>query len=256
MKSSFFPTLALTLALAGAPALAKEAIFVSPEQSEAIFLLPNPPVEGSDEQKAELQFLHAIETARTPAQAEAAKADADNQTIFIYKSVFGDIFTEANLPLTAALGQRIHNDEGLNADAAKAFFHRVHPYTVDKTLNPVCPTKAKDDSYPSGHTTVGWLLGLSLAEMVPEKRDAILTRATEYGRNRLICGVHYPSDVLAGRNFAYAVHGAMAQSPQYKQELAAARAELRKALGLPEFQAPQPVKADNMKADGMKAESK
>ena len=158
--------------------------------------------------------------------------------------MLGDAFTEQNLPLTAAFGKRVANDEAPNANAPKKFFHRIHPYTADTTLAPVCKTKTKDDSYPSGHTTVGWLLGLTLVEMVPEKREAILLRAMDYGHNRIVCGVHYPSDVKASQSLAYAVHAVMAQNPQYKQELAAARAELRKALNLPEVVAKAEVKTE------------
>jgi acid phosphatase (class A) len=70
--------------------------------------------------------------------------------------------------------------------------------------------------------------------MVPEQREAILVRAGDYGHNRLICGVHHPSDVEASRALAYAVHAVMAQNPSYRTELAAAKVELRKALNLPD----------------------
>ena len=68
--------------------------------------------------------------------------------------------------------------------------------------------------------------------MVPEKRDDILARADGYARSRLICGVHYPSDIRASKSLSYAVHALMTANPQYRVELAAAKAELRKALGL------------------------
>ena len=149
--------------------------------------------------------------------------------------MLGEGFNAEKLPLTAAFGKRVGNDESVNANPPKTLFHRVHPYAADKTLNPICKTKTKDDSYPSGHTTLGWLLGLALVQMVPEKRDEILARAEGFGRSRLICGVHYPSDVEASKRLAYATHAIMAQNPQYKSELAAARVELRAALGLPEI---------------------
>jgi acid phosphatase (class A) len=46
--------------------------------------------------------------------------------------------------------------------------------------------------------------------------------------------VHYSSDLEASKLLAYAIHAVMAQNPQYRQELAAARTELRAALGLAE----------------------
>jgi len=107
----------------------------------------------------------------------------------------------------------------------------VRPYNLDKTLHPICKTKTKDDAYPSGHTTSGFLLALTLIDIVPEKRDAILARAEDYGRNRLVCGVHYPSDIQASKLVAYTIHAIMEVNPQYQKELVEAKAEVRRVLG-------------------------
>ena len=226
-------TLAALAALATAPAHAKEPIFVSPAQTHTYDILPTPPADDSEITKAELAELHAIELTRTEPQSKQAIWDDENEHFFIYQNVLGDNFTEAKLPLVAAFGKRVRNDEGLNAGPAKIGFHRVRPYNLDKTLKPICKTKTKDDSYPSGHTTTGFLLGLTLIDMVPEKRDAILARAEQYGHNRLICGVHYASDIPASKLVAYVTHAVMAQNPDYQKEMAAARTELRSVLGLP-----------------------
>ena len=103
---------------------------------------------------------------------------------------------------------------------------------LDKTLHPVCKTKTKDDSYPSGHASTGYLMALALIDMVPEKRDEILARADDYGHNRMVCGVHYASDIVASRLGAYAIHGAMVTNAQYQTEMVVAKKELRQALGL------------------------
>ena len=73
---------------------------------------------------------------------------------------------------------------------------------------------------------------MTLAEIVPEKRDAILARADEYAHNRLVCGVHHASDVEASRRVAYVVFGYMMATPKFQSDLAAARAETRAKLGL------------------------
>jgi acid phosphatase (class A) len=160
-------------------------------------------------------------------------ADDNNETMFLYSNVLGDKFTPENLPVIAAFSARVKNDEGINAAPAKDGFHRVRPYNLDKTLHPICKTKTKDDSYPSGHTTAGYLLGLALIDMIPEKRDVILERAKDFGNNRLICGVHYSSDLQASKVLAYSIHAVMNTNPQYQKEMAAAKLELRQALGLP-----------------------
>jgi acid phosphatase (class A) len=232
MKKITLPLLCLA-AFAVGSAYAREPAFVSPDQIHAERILRTPPADDSAATKAELAVLHRIESSRTKAQAEQAKADEQLETMFVYKNVLGEKFTPANLPVTAAFADRVKNDEAVNGSPAKDTFQRMRPYNVDKTLNPVCKTKTKNDSYPSGHSIAGYLGALVLIEMVPEKRDAILTRADEYAHNRLVCGVHYPSDIEASKVVAYSVHAVMANNPQYRKEMGAARTELRQALGLP-----------------------
>jgi acid phosphatase (class A) len=232
MKKLVLPLFCLVAFIDGT-AIAAEPSFVSAEQTHAQQILPEPPAAASSATKAELKELHRIEASRTKVQITKAVADDKDESIFIYRDVLGDTFTPAVLPITAAFSARVKNDEGVNATPAKNAFQRIRPYNLDKTLHPICGTKIKNDSYPSGHTTAGYLLALTLIEMIPEKRDAILARADNYANNRLVCGVHYRSDLQASKLLAYSIHAVMGTNPQYQTELAAAKVELRQALGLP-----------------------
>jgi acid phosphatase (class A) len=78
----------------------------------------------------------------------------------------------------------------------------------------------------------GYLEAFTLAEIAPEKRAEILARADDYAHSRLVCGVHYPSDVEASRTVAYAVFGYMLATPRFQRDLAVAREEMRAKLGL------------------------
>ncbi|WP_165832355.1 autotransporter-associated beta strand repeat-containing protein [Caulobacter radicis] len=57
-------------------------------------------------------------------------------------------------------------------------------------------------AYPSGHTTDAYAQSLLLAMIFPERAQQILARAAEYGDERVVLGVHYPLDVVAGRILA------------------------------------------------------
>jgi membrane-associated phospholipid phosphatase len=99
-------------------------------------------------------------------------------------------------------------------------------------------------SFPSGHTTYGYAESLILALLVPQRYLEMLTRAAEYGNNRIILGAHYAMDVLGGRTLAtYDIAhllankagyvGAKRGSPvvdNYQEALAAARADMTAAL--------------------------
>jgi acid phosphatase (class A) len=106
------------------------------------------------------------------------------------------------------------------------------PYQADSTLHPVCALTEAPNSYPSGHALTGYLEGFTLAELVPAKRTEILARADDYAHKRLVCGVHYPSDIEASRRVGYVVFGYMMATPQFQRDLAAARAEMQAKLGL------------------------
>ena len=190
---------ALFTALTASPGLANEPVFVGAAQSHIQEILPPPPAGDFGQAQSELNELHKLEASRTPAEIERAKWDDEHEGMIIFEGVLGVKFADKTLPLTGALSAHVHNDESVNINAAKSGFHRPRPYTFDKSLKPVCKIKSNDDAYPSGHAATGYLEALTLIELVPEKRDAILRRADEYAEDRLICGVHYRSDIEASR---------------------------------------------------------
>jgi acid phosphatase (class A) len=72
-----------------------------------------------------------------------------------------------------------------------------------------------------------------LADMVPERRSELLRRGDEYARQRMVCGVHFPSDIEAGRKGAAWLSRRLLADPEYAAEARAAAHELRAALHLP-----------------------
>jgi len=215
------------------PAAPRRPIFVTPEQLSAALILASPPSAESWKNLEELAELHRLQQTRTPEEIARAQEDDREESMFAFANVMGPQFNRAALPLTALLSDHVHNDEGIIVNPAKRFFRRPRPYHFDATIHPVCKTteNREDFSFPSGHGTTGYLEALVLAQMAPEKRDAILARADDYAHNREVCGVHYASDEAASRAVAYAMIGIIVNNPQFKTEFAAAKAELRAKLG-------------------------
>jgi acid phosphatase (class A) len=105
------------------------------------------------------------------------------------------------------------------------------PHDAASPCRPV-ETPAFSYSYPSGNANFGTTTAILLAAMVPEKRAEIFARGWEYGENRLVAGVHFPSDIESGRISATAMVAVMMQNPAFKSDFAAAKGELRTALGM------------------------
>ena len=63
-------------------------------------------------------------------------------------------------------------------------------------------TLTDSPSYPSGHATYGYAGALLLAILVPSRYPQLVSRAAEYGNDRILFGSHYAMDVIGGRTLA------------------------------------------------------
>jgi len=226
-------SLALTVALA-LPAFAEDAKakpFTDAKEINLLTLLPPPPANDSVQTKAELGEILTIQVTRTPAMEARAIADAEENVWRFADVIDSPKFTKENLPKFTAFFDRIVETEGAVVDPAKKEWNRPRPHIFSDLVKPVVPL-SKSGAYPSGHTTLGTLIGIELSNMVPEKKAALMSRAWEYGHNRIVGGIHYPSDVEAGRIAGTVIASTIMTHDDYKTEYEAAKSELRAALGL------------------------
>lgn len=191
-------------------------------------LLPPPPSSDSTETRAELGELLVIQVTRTPEMVAHAQADAVEE-VWRFADVLGPKFTADALPKTAALFERLVATDNAVLNPAKLHFNRQRPYLVSELVRPVVkPTTS--GSWPSSHAALGTLMGIILADMLPEKRMAIMERARAYADNRLVAGAHFPSDVEMGRTAGTVIAAVALHQPAFASDYAAARTELRAAL--------------------------
>jgi hypothetical protein len=220
-------TAALILALGLCP-LGAQAALLSPADVDASLYLPPPPAAGSAVEKREIQELHAIARRSSKELLAIATQDAKDETPDIFNDAVG--FDATTRPETFKLLKMVVEEEDGDTKGAKSYFHRLRPYAVDPTVR-ACeakkPGKVKPaNSYPSGHASLAFSMGVVLASVVPEKSQAILARASEYAEHRLVCGVHYRSDIVAGQQFGTILALKLMQNPAFKAQMDLARAEL------------------------------
>jgi acid phosphatase (class A) len=230
------PVVPLALGQAMAPAPTTGPVYAKIPVPSMIALLPPPPAQTSDTTREEIKLLKKLERSPAPEKA-AALADAKELDVFVYRNVMGEKFARTALPKTAALSDQIRVDSDYWNGVLKSIYQRPRPYRYDSTLRASC---GKDGafSYPSGHSMIGYLEAMMLAEMVPEQREAIFKRADDYAHNRWVCGSHYPSDTKMSHEIAATLFGIMLANPEFEEALSAARVETREQLGLP-AQAPE-----------------
>jgi len=203
---------------------AAPARYLAPGDPDLVRFLPPPPAAGSPEQARDLAAVLEAQAARTPAQVETARLDQD-VSVGRFADVLGPGFTAERLPRTFALAGKACRESSMVIAAAKRHWNRPRPYRVSPQVQVVI-TNATDGSYPSGHAACGYLWSILMADLLPAQRDALFARGIAYGQSRTVGGVHYPTDVAAGRTGAAVIAAALFASPAFRADLEAARAEL------------------------------
>jgi acid phosphatase (class A) len=249
----------LTVFWAMPAAALSDTPYLAPGSFDVIHLLPPPPVSGSPAEQRDVEAVVQLQKASSPERMKLAEKDATNG-LNAFQTVLSPSFELKNLPIVAAFFGKVGRDVQFATAMGKDCWERPRPFVLDsrvhppgmmkeQTLNrpgepntaphdpaspcpPLMPAPAYSYSYPSGHSTFGAMSAILLADMVPEKRSELYTRGWQFGESRIVGGVHYPSDVEAGRIDATAMVAVMMLNRDFQSDLAAARAELRTALGL------------------------
>jgi len=211
-------------------ALARPASYVAASHLDATLFLPPPPAPDSLAQAADLAAVKADQALKGQGRWTQAQSDDDASPYSAFGTVLGSSFTPARTPKTAALFEVLFADVKSQTAPAKEAFGRPRPAVVDSSIE-TCKLLEKTKAYPSGHASRGWMMALVLSDMVPEKANAILARGRDYGDSRVVCAQHFPSDVEAGRMVGAAVYAAAKADSRFEADFAAAKAELRGALG-------------------------
>ncbi|ESY88747.1 phosphatase [Mesorhizobium sp. LNHC220B00] len=221
----------LLLLVVGSTARAEDAKpFITNKDVDLTMILPPPPANDSAETKAELGEVLTVQVTRTPEMEARAIADAE-ENVWRFADVMGPNFNKDKLPKFSAFFDRVVETEGAVVDPAKDVWKRPRPHQLSDLVKPVVKLSSSG-SWPSGHATVGTMMGIILSDMVPERRAEIMARAAEFGHNRIVGGIHYPSDVEMGKISGSVIAAVLLNRDDFKAEYDVARAELRSDLGM------------------------
>lgn len=197
-------------------------------------LLPPPPEAGSAEEQAD-KFLYRQSRRGIggPLWKDAIGQLSVTSPSFVkaVSCAVGANLSPEKTPATMTLLRRAGTDLGRAVFAAKDYYKRPRPFSTDggKACDPdaaVDGGKALGFAYPSGHAAVGWLWGLILADVRPERSAAVLKFGKGTGDLRIACRVHWSSDVTGGRLLATALYMQIEHTPDYVADLEKAKAEL------------------------------
>lgn len=201
---------------------------------------PPPPVAGSPVDLADKARSAQFKTLEDSDRWLLATAHAELRpplALQHFDCALGVRLGSATTPDLNRLMQRLFDDSDAAAELVKARGFRPRPVGDDperRSCQRVSETGRKSASYPSGSSTVATVYGEAFAALEPQRAAEVRRIAHEIGLSRLVCGMHYPSDVAAGEVLGKAVFNAAAATPGFDADLAAARVELAavRATGL------------------------
>ena len=203
-----------------------ELHYLAAGKPDAATLLAPPPLLDSVEQAADMDEVKTVYHAAGSNDIAAAYSEK-KFSVFNFTPAVGVFFTATNLPQTAAFFEKVQLDAETVTDLGKDYFHRPRPFTTDPSL--ANGKLEKSFSYPSGHFTESMVLALVLAELFPDKHDAIIAKARSIGWHRVQIARHYQSDIYAGHVLAQAIVKQLKKSDEFKADCAKAKVEVEAA---------------------------
>ena len=211
----------------------KPAGYLPPEAlPNSLALLPPPPSAGSAAFALDEEVSQKSLALRGTPRWLLATEDANQvfpRAAGAFSCALNTPVTEQDTPHLFMVLRRTLVDAGSSTQSAKNHYLRTRPFVANK--EPTCTPDEEmrlmsNGSYPSGHAATGWAWALILSEIAPEQTDALLARGRAFGESRVICNVHWLSDVIEGRFMGAGTVARLHADPAFRADLEAARAEL------------------------------
>tara|TARA_B100000214_G_scaffold358908_1_gene319836 strand:+ start:13 stop:630 length:618 start_codon:yes stop_codon:yes gene_type:complete len=122
------------------------------------------------------------------------------------KESFGKLHEELELEYNEDEAGKYLKESSKYIMELKYKFQRPRPHQIADfygiDLNGVDLDSMKTPSYPSGHATQGYLLGMIYSERYPEYRKEFMKLGEDIAESRIVGKAHFPSDKKAGIELA------------------------------------------------------
>ena len=120
--------------------------------------------------------------------------------------VFGKLHEELGLEFNKDEAKKYNRESAKHIMELKYKYQRPRPHQIADfygiNLNGVDLDSMRTPSYPSGHATQGYLLGMIYSERYPQYRKEFMKLGEDVAESRIIGKAHFPSDKKAGIELA------------------------------------------------------
>ena len=167
-------------------------------------------------------------------QQALSDESAELYTVFGQDSIIGLKLTRETSPEIILLCECATSDAHKANTVVKEKYERTRPFATfkEESLKPwTDDEEAKTLSYPSGHSSRGYMFAFALCTITPEHSTEIMLRAQQYALNRVICGHHWKTDIDASLLLAATMFANVVCTDEYQAQLKKAREEYKSLTG-------------------------
>jgi acid phosphatase (class A) len=178
-------------------------------------ILPGPP--DAVATRAELDEMLDIQSKRTEADCVRARVEVKNSVGTFFGPPYGSL-TAAEAAALEPLFVKVRGDMNTFVQSTKKIWDRARPWIEEPKLTP-CVLLEHTGAYPSGHSAGSHIFALLLGQLNPKRAAAVMADADRVAADRVLSGLHHPSDTDAGKKLADAVWQAMQKQPSFQSDL-------------------------------------
>lgn len=174
---------------------------------------------GSAEYEAQMAIVLWLQKTRTQEQVAFVRTPLDLER-------FAPLIADELLTVDGAelkqLMATIIDEIQTDYDTLKAHYDEERPFIANTAVKPAMDARPVA-SYPSGHSIRAIVFARILSELFPERRQALMELARQIGYGRVIGGVHFPMDVVAGQKLGNAYVDVIIRQPAFKEAMSSIR---------------------------------
>jgi len=198
-----------------AAAAAHAGRFLPDDAVDAQTLIGPPPAVGSPVFEQQMAVVLWLQRTRTPAQVTFVREELDLERFA--PLIAKELVAVDGIALKQVLDGAI-DEVRTDYDRLKEVYDLPRPFVVNDAVEPAVEPRAVA-SYPSGHAIRAVVYARLLAEIFHDHRAELMALALQVGYGRVIAGVHYPLDVLAGQKLGNAYADVIVTQPAFREAI-------------------------------------
>jgi acid phosphatase (class A) len=193
--------------------------YLSKDAIDPATIIPPPPAHGSSIDQADLKEILDLQNSRTPKDCERAITEVHVNLGSFYGAPYGPL-TPDQVKKWDPLFKKAQYDTDYLIQEVKVHYARPRPYVSDPKITP-CIKRETTGAYPSGHAAIARVLERLLEVVDPTQKAEIDAREKQIAHDRVMGGVHHPTDIRAGGELGDHIFDLLMKNPKFEKQLEA-----------------------------------